>query len=149
MPEQTTKSIIVGTGAAEAFAAWSHFEEFPKFMEHLKSVTRTGERTSHWVAEGPLGKEVEWDAEVTTFEPGKRIAWRSQEGSRVKTSGQVTFNELAPSQTEITVMLQYVVPAGTLGEKAARVLSDPDGMLEEDLRRFKAHVEQRVPAAPL
>ena len=145
MPEQTTKSIIVGTSPAEAFAAWSRFEEFPQFMEHLKSVTRTGERASHWVVEGPMGKDVEWDAETTTYEPGQRIAWRSTRDSKVTTSGQVTFAGLGTGQTEVTVTLQYVAPAGALGEKAARLLANPDKMLEQDLLRFKERVEGRVP----
>jgi uncharacterized membrane protein len=115
-------------------------------MEHVKSIRRTGEKTTHWVAKGPLGQDVEWDAETTRFEPNKRIAWRSTDASPVKTSGQVTFNELSPRETEVTVTLQYVAPGGAVGEAAARLLSDPEEMLEADLRRFKAYVESEVPA---
>jgi len=122
MPEQSTKSIIVGAGAAEVFAAWADFENFPRFMDHLKSVSRTGERTTRWVAHGPLGQDIEWEAETTRFEPDKRIAWRSTEESQIKTSGQVTFNELSPQQTEITVTLQYGGPAvqGSRGDAGRR-----------------------------
>ena len=147
MPEQSTKSIIVRARAADVFAAWADFENFPRFMDHLKSVSRTGVRTTRWVAHGPLGQDIEWEAETTRFEPDKRIAWRSTEESQIKTSGQVTFNELSPQQTEITVTLQYVVPNVTGGEKVARLFKDPEEMLEGDLRRFKAWVENRVPAA--
>jgi uncharacterized membrane protein len=146
MPEQTTKSIIVGVPVADVFAAWADFENFPRFMEHVKSITRTGDKTTRWVAEGPLGQDVEWEAETTRLEPYKRIAWRSTEDSPVQTSGQVTFNDLSPQETEVTVTLQYVLPGGLAGEAVARLLSDPEEMLEEDLRRFKAHVENRVPA---
>ena len=146
MAEQTTKSIIVGAPAEDVFAAWADFESFPRFMEHVKSIRRTGEKTTHWVAKGPLGQDVEWDAETTRLEPNKRIAWRSTDASVVKTSGQVTFNELSPRETEVTVTLQYVTPGGAVAEAAARLLSDPEEMLEEDLRRFKAYVESEVPA---
>jgi uncharacterized membrane protein len=146
MPEQATKSIIVGAPVAEVFATWADFENFPRFMEHLKSVRRTGEKTSRWVAKGPMGQDVEWEAETTRVEPNKRIAWRSTEDSRIKTSGQVTFNELSPEETEITATLQYVPPGGVAGETAARLLSDPEEMLEQDLRRFKSYVEGRVVA---
>jgi uncharacterized membrane protein len=146
MPEQTTKSIIVGAPVADVFAAWADFENFPRFMEHVKSITRTGEKTTRWVAAGPLGQDVEWEAETTRLEPNKRIAWRSTEDSPVRTSGQVTFNDLSPQETEVTVTLQYVPPGGIAGEAAARLLSDPEEMLEEDLRRFKSYVESRVPA---
>jgi uncharacterized membrane protein len=147
MPDQTTKSVIVGAPAAEVFAAWANFENFPHFMKHVKSVTRTGERTTRWVAEGPLGRDVEWEAETTRYEPSKRIAWHSLPDSPVRTSGQVTFNELPNAQTEVTVTLQYVAPGGAAGEKVAALLSNPEEMVEEDLRNFKAFVEGRVPAA--
>jgi uncharacterized membrane protein len=115
-------------------------------MKHVRSITRTGEKTTRWQAEGPLGQTVEWEAETTRFEPNKRIAWRSTDGSPVTTSGQVTFNELTPQETEVTVTLQYVAPGGVAGEAAARLLTNPEEMLEEDLRRFKSYVESGVPA---
>jgi uncharacterized membrane protein len=71
----------------------------------------------------------------------KRIAWNSREGGDIKTSGQVVFNQLPQGQTEITVMLQYVPPAGKLGEFVADLFSDPDKRMEEDLHNFKAYVE--------
>jgi uncharacterized membrane protein len=147
MAEQTTKSMIVGAPATEVFATWANFENFPHFMKHIKSVTRTGERTTRWVAEGPLGRDVEWEAETTRYEPGKRIGWHSMADSPIRTSGQVTFNELPNGQTEVTVTLQYVAPGGAAGEKLAHLLANPEEMLEEDLRNFKAYVEGRVPAA--
>ena len=146
MPEQTTKSIIVRAPAADVFAAWADFENFPRFMHHIKSIARTGENTTRWTADGPLGKTVEWEAVTTRYEPNKRIAWRSTEDSPVRTSGQVTFNELGPEETEVTVTLHFAPPGGAAGEAVARLLSNPEEMLEEDLRRFKAYVENRVPA---
>ncbi|HEY8150919.1 MAG TPA: SRPBCC family protein, partial [Vicinamibacteria bacterium] len=91
MPEQATKSIIVGAGVGEVFEVWSNFENFPHFMKNIKSVEKRPDGSTHWVMDGPLGKSVEWDAETTMFEPNKRIAWHSREGSTIKTSGQVTF----------------------------------------------------------
>lgn len=146
MAEKTTRMIMVGAPVGDVFRAWADFERFPLFMKHVKSVTRTGERTTHWVAEGPLGKQVEWDAETTRYEPNTRIAWHSLPDSPVRTSGQVTFTELPNGQTEVTVTLQYVAPGGAAGEKAAQLLKNPEEMLEEDLRNFKAYVEGRVPA---
>jgi uncharacterized membrane protein len=146
MPEQTTKSIIVGAPVADVFAAWADFENFPRFMENIKSVTPTGDKTTRWVAKGPMGQDIEWDAETTRLEPSKRIAWRSTADSPITTSGQVTFNQLSPQQTEVTVTLQYVPPGGIAGEAAARLLSDPEEMLEKDLLRFKSYVETGVTA---
>jgi len=142
MAEQFTKDIIVKANIGDVYAIWANFENFPRFMTYIKAITKTSDRTSHWVMEGPLGKDLEWDAETTTLEPNKRIAWNSRDGGDIKTSGQVTFNELAQGQTEITVMLQYVPPAGKLGEFVAHLFSDPDKRLDQDLRNFKAYVEE-------
>lgn len=141
MAEQVTNAIIVKADVNTVYTIWANFEQFPYFMHYIKSVVKTGERTSHWVMDGPLGQTVEWDADTTMLEPNKRIAWNSRDGGDITTSGQVTFNALASDQTEITVTLQYVPPAGKLGEWAAKLFSNPEQQLEEDLRHFKGFVE--------
>jgi uncharacterized membrane protein len=146
MSEQhTTRSIIVKGSPSELYHLWADLESFPRFMKKVKSVSRTGDRTTHWVVEGPLGKDVEWDAETTRLEEGKRLAWNSKEGSNVKTSGQVVFTDLPQGETQITVTLM-VVPQGKVGG-AAGLFGNLDSTLEEDLRSFKAYAEARQPAA--
>jgi uncharacterized membrane protein len=140
MGNQVTKSIIVGRKAADVYDIWSTFETFPYFMKHIKSVSKTGDRTSHWVMEGPVDTILRWNAETTRMEENKRIAWSSTDGD-IKTSGQVTFNELPQGQTEVTVTLQYVPPAGLAGEVAAELFGNPEGKLLDDLRNFKAYAE--------
>jgi uncharacterized membrane protein len=141
MADQVTRDIIVKANVGEVYQVWSNFENFPHFMKYISSITKTGDRTSHWVMDGPLGKKLEWDAETTTLEPNKRIAWNSRDGGDIKTSGQVTFNSLSQNETEITVVLQYVPPAGALGEFIANLFSDPEKRLDEDLKNFKSYIE--------
>src|SRR5512134_2455242 len=140
MSEQIVKSIIVKGAVSDLYHIWSSFENFPIFMEHIKSVTRVDDRLSHWVMQGPLGTRVEWDAETTRMEPDRRIAWSSKDNSELKTSGQVTFKELGANETEVTVMLHYDPPAGMVGEVVAQLFGNPEGRLAEDLRRFKEYV---------
>lgn len=140
MADRVTNSVIVKGSVSEIFNLWANFENFPYFMKHIKSVTKTGERMSHWVMEGPLGKTLEWDAKTTTLEENKRIAWSSTDGN-VKTSGQVSFNELSNRETEVTVILHYDPPAGKLGDAFVSLFSDPEKRMEEDLRNFKAYAE--------
>lgn len=142
MSTPVTKSIIVKGSVADIYAVWANFENFPLFMENIKSVSKMNEETSHWVMEGPLGSTLEWFAEITRMEQNKRIAWRSREESQMKTSGQVTFNGLADGQTEVTATLHYVPPAGKAGELLATILTDPGKRLEEDLRNFKRYFEE-------
>jgi uncharacterized membrane protein len=146
MAEQATKSIIVGAGVGEVFEAWSNFENFPHFMKNIKSVEKRPDGSTHWVMHGPLGKNVEWDAETTMFEPNKRIAWHSREGSTIKTSGQVTFVELGTGQTQVNLTIQWVVPATKGGETLAGLIADPEKRVEQDLYNFKTYVEGRKAA---
>jgi uncharacterized membrane protein len=141
-PRQVTRNIIVKGSSADVYRVWANFENFPRFMQHIKSVRKTGSDTSHWVMEGPMGTQIEWDARTTRTDENKRIAWSSIQGD-IKTSGQVTFNSLPDSQTEVTVMLQYIPPAGMAGAAVAELFGNPDGKLEEDLRNFKRFMEGR------
>jgi uncharacterized membrane protein len=143
--QQTTRSIIVKGSPSELYHLWADVEGFPRFMKNVKSVTRTGDNMTHWVVEGPFGKDVEWDAETTRMEEGKRVAWNSKEGSDVKTSGQVVFTPLPHDETQVTVILR-VAPQGALSGVAAGLFGKLDETLEQDLRSFKAYAEARQPA---
>lgn len=136
----TVQNILIKASLPKIYAAWADFENFPRFMRHIKSVTKTGERTSHWTMEGPFHTRLEWDAETTRLEENKRIAWSSTSGD-LKTSGQVTFNALPDGHVEVTVMLRYVPPVGIAGDFFARLFDDPEGKLVEDLRNFKRYIE--------
>ena len=136
-------SIIVGATAAEAYDVWHQFDNFPQFMNNVKEVTKQGSdgKTSHWKVAGPFGMNVEFNAEMTTDEPNQRIAWNSRGDGTVTTSGQVTFTELGEKQTQIHVILNWEPPAGKVGEVVAKLTSDPQAELVEDLGRFKEMIE--------
>lgn len=134
------KSIIVNAPIARVFTFWKNFENFPRFMKHIESIQVIGPDMTHWKTKGPLGMEVEWDAETTYIEENKKIAWRST-GGQIETHGAVTFEALGPDETEVTIGLEYNPTGGALGEAVARLFSDPEDQLEEDINRFKEVVE--------
>jgi uncharacterized membrane protein len=136
-----TKSTIIKRPASELFRLWANFENFPHFMQNIAEVRKTGDRTSHWKMEGPLGTKVEWEAETTLMEQDKRIAWNSKDRSSVTTSGQVTFNALPNNETEVTVMMHYDPPAGMAGDMVAKFFGNPEKRVEEDLQNFKRYAE--------
>jgi len=140
MAQQVTKSIIVNGSPSDIYNLWSDFENFPNFMQNIKSVTKTGERRSHWVMEGPMGKDLEWDAETTSMDRNKRIAWKSTSGD-IDNQGQVTFREMSNDRTEITVMISYSAPGGKATEAISKMFKDPERRLEEDLENFKEYAE--------
>jgi len=98
---------------------------------------------SHWVAKGPAGTRVEWDARIINDIPNRVIAWQSLEGSMVSTAGSVNF-ESAPRGTIVRVHFQYNPPAGKVGAAVAWLFGEePNIQVREDLRRFKEVMEGR------
>jgi len=137
------KSFTINRSAADLYRFWRNFENLPRFMNHLESIRVLSDRRSHWVACGPLGTHVEWDAEIINERPNELIAWRSLEGSDVDTAGSVHFLE-APGMrgTEVRVTLKYDPPGGKLGASLAKLFGEaPEQQIQEDLRRFKQVME--------
>ena len=140
---EVTKAVTVQRPADEVYRFWRSFENLPPFMEHLESVeVRDGQR-SHWVAKGPAGRSIEWDAEIVEEQPGERLSWRSLPGASVHNEGSVSLKDVPGGRgTEVTVNLRYAPPAGTLGAAVAKLLGEePATQLADDLRRFKQVIE--------
>lgn len=136
------KSVTINKSQSELYQFWRNFENLPQFMNHLESVTITGDKRSHWKAKAPLGTSVEWDAEATGEVENERISWHSVEGSEISNSGVVEFRPTANRGTEVRVTLTYEPPAGKLGEWVAWLFGEePSVQVAEDLRRFKSLME--------
>ena len=112
-------------------------------MTHLDRVTESADGKSHWVAGGPAGLAVEWDAEIINDVDNKLIAWRSLPGSDVVTAGSVSFDAArAGRSTQVSVHLQYAPPAGKAGALIASLFGrEPSQTIREDLRNFKQLLE--------
>lgn len=135
------ESVSINKPVAEVFRFWRNLENLPRFMNHLESVAMREEGVSHWVAKGPGGMSVEWDARIINEIDNKLIGWQSLEGSMVSTAGSVNFRETNRG-TDVRVHLQYNPPAGKLGAAVARLLGEEPGtQIREDLRRFKQLME--------
>lgn len=138
---RVTTAITVLSPPAEVYAFWRDVERLPRFMHHLESVRSTGERRSHWTAKAPLGRTVEWDAEIVEDRPGELIAWRAVAG--MGNAGTVRF-KAAPGDrgTEIELDMTYAPPGGAAGAALARLLGEaPRQQARDDLRRFKQVIE--------
>jgi uncharacterized membrane protein len=130
-------SVLIHKRAAQLFRYWRNLENLPKFMQHLESVAVREEGISHWVAKGPAGTKVEWDARIINEVEDKLIAWQSLKGSDVSTAGSVTFDE-TDGNTVLHVHMQYSPPGGKLGAAIAYAFGEePTIQVQEDLRRFK------------
>jgi uncharacterized membrane protein len=127
---------------SEVYSYWRNLENLPGFMDHLAEVRVIDRFRSHWVARGPLGVHVEWDAEIINDIPPSLLSWKSVGHSDVVSAGSVRFKPVGENATEVRVKLQYDPPAGKLGATVAWLLGDdPQYQVAEDLRRFKQVLE--------
>jgi uncharacterized membrane protein len=136
-------AVTIEKPADELYQFWRDFENLPSFMRHLQSVRRLNDEESHWVACGPAGTTVEWDAQIINRVENELIAWRSKPDADVDNAGSVRF---IPSEggrgTRVDVTLEYLPPGGRLGSFIAMLFGEEPGQqIQEDLRRFKQLME--------
>jgi uncharacterized membrane protein len=143
--------VTIDRAPGELFHFWRRFDNLPRFMDNLESVTMLDERRSRWVAKGPLGTRVEWEAEIHNEVEDELIGWRSLPGADVDQAGSVHFDPTPGGGTEVKVILRYAAPAGAVGDALAHVLGDdPERQIADDLRRLKQVMEAgEVGASPL
>jgi uncharacterized membrane protein len=137
------KGVIIDRSPEELYQQWRNFENLPRFMRHLVSVKEIGENRSHWVANGPAGTTVEWDAEIAADRVNELISWRSLDGSAVDHSGSVRFAPASGNRgTVVQVEMEYNPPGGVIGRAVAELTQrDPGQLSEESLRNFKQIME--------
>jgi uncharacterized membrane protein len=134
------QSITIARPPQDVYAFFRDFQNLPRFLSHLESV-RVDNGHSHWVAKGPLGSNIEWDAEIVEDRPAELIVWRSGPDADVPTQGRVQFRR-AGEDTELEIELRYDPPAGEIGAAIAKLLGvAPQQQMSSDLRRLKQVLE--------
>jgi uncharacterized membrane protein len=136
------KTVTINETPEKLYQFWRNLENLPRFMHHLESVSVNGS-VSHWVARGPLGTHVEWDATIINDRENELIAWQSLQGSTVDNAGSVHFTPAPGGRgTEVKVILKYDPPAGKAGAFVARLFGKaPEQEIKEELRHFKQLME--------
>ena len=137
------QAITINASPEELYGFWRDFENQILISEDFTSVTVTGEKTSHWIAKGPAGKTLEWDAEIIRDLPNELIAWQTVPGADIEHAGTVRFKPAPIGRgTEVHVTMQYYPPAGNLGAGIAMLFQkEPSVQAAEALRQFKSLME--------
>jgi uncharacterized membrane protein len=141
------EAVTINRPRAEVYRFWRDLSNISQFMENVESVSAVnGGNRSHWIAKGPHGKSVEWDAEIINEKENELIAWRSLDGSDVPNAGSVHFKDVPGGRgTQVNVEILYSPPGGAVGAFVARVFGeDPSSQIREDLRRLKTRLEAGV-----
>jgi uncharacterized membrane protein len=137
------KEITIEKPVSEVYSFWCRFENLPRFMRHLGSVTVQDDLHSHWVAKTTGSKKLEWDAEIIEERQNQMISWRSLPGADVDNAGSVWFTPV-PGDTGTVVRLEmkYLPHGGKAGALISRMFrQDADSEIEEDLNRLKTLLE--------
>ena len=144
MPQRVESSVVVEAPVSQVFNYWRTLENLPNFMSNIEEVRSVGNRQTHWRVKGPLGAKLEFDAQTTQEQENQVIAWESLDGT-IQTSGEVRFQELGENRTRVEVSMNYAdPPGGKLGEVGAKLVANPQVMVDQDLQNFKEIIEGRA-----
>jgi uncharacterized membrane protein len=137
------KTITVHAPLEDVFQFWMNVENFPRFMSHLREVRRLDDGRLRWVAVGPAGISIAWEAEITQVVPNKLMAWQSAPGSAVGNAGVARFEPNPDGSTRLDIQMSYNPPAGALGHAVAALFgADPKHAMDEDLVRLQSILER-------
>jgi uncharacterized membrane protein len=137
-----SKTVTIEAPAHDVFSRFVAFENFPKFMRHVREVRRLDGNRWHWTVEGAGGLKFDWDGIITRLESPTRVAWTSTESAAVRHHGEATFEAISEQTTRLTIRLVYDPPLGAIGHGVAKLLgADPKRELDDDMLRFKSLLE--------
>jgi len=136
MSTRVEKTITVNVPVSQAYNQWTQFEDFPHFMDGVKSVTQLSDDRLAWVAE-IAGVRRQWEAQILEQVPDEKVVWAATEGAT--NAGAVTFQNIGREQCTVTLVLDYE-PEG-LVETAGDALNIVGHRAETDLERFKVYIE--------
>ncbi len=125
------------------FRYWRDLRHLPRFMKRISRVDVDYDGSSHWVASGPAGSEIEWDARIIHEKPDELISWESLPGSDLQCAGAVRFEPARGGRgTEVTVTLSFRPPLGIIGALGGPLFKKAlKRQLREDLRRLQQLLE--------
>lgn len=142
MTTKVQKSVVVDAPLSTVYNQWTQFEDFPRFMDGVETVTQLADDRLEWVAE-IAGVRRQWIAKILEQVPDRKVAWAAVEGAT--NAGAVTFDEAGPEQTEVHLELEYE-PEGFV-ESVGDRLNIVERQAAGDLERFKEFVESHPRAS--
>ncbi|HEX6821794.1 MAG TPA: SRPBCC family protein [Candidatus Sulfotelmatobacter sp.] len=135
-------TILINCRPEEVYRFWRDFENLPRFMNHLETVSKLDDRRSRWVALGPGGKPIRWDAEIINERENEHISWHSLPDSDLQVDGRVDFRPAPAGRgTLIDVRIEYSPSLGTGNALANFLNKGANFAMRQDLRRLEAMME--------
>jgi uncharacterized membrane protein len=137
------KTITIHAPTDKVYELAKRLDSLPKFLEHVRRVQiQDGNREhSHWVVDGPFGREVCFDAKVTHSDKDRVLAWTSEPDEAAAHCGVIHFEPVVAG-TRVHIQMHYAPRGGVVGHLLSRVLGfDPRSRMTDDLVRMKSLLE--------
>jgi uncharacterized membrane protein len=137
------KTITIHAPTDQVYDLAKRIDSLPKFLEHVRRVQiQDGNRErSHWVVDGPFGREICFDAKVTSSDRDRVLAWTSDPDEPLPHCGVIHFEPVIAG-TRVHIQMHYAPRGGLVGHLVARALGfDPRSRMNEDLVRMKSLLE--------
>lgn len=133
--------IAVSAPSSQVWPIVSDLSNYARFLSHLREVRSLSNGMSEWRLSGLLGIPIIWQTKVKLEVP-HRVEWNPAGG----VIGSQGFVHLEPQRddTRIVFRLEYYPPAGALEAMFAQLFTDPQKMLEDDLKKLDQFVMQQV-----
>lgn len=134
-------SVRIQRPVGEVFSFYRDFKNLPSFLGDVMSIEQTGQATSRWTIQGPLGIRVSWTIRVTEERPNAVIRYETVTLPALRTSWEIHF---APGsgagETEVREVMK--APLGRLGRAALALIGKfPAEEVSANLRRLKEVME--------
>lgn len=135
------KTLCINAPVSTVFEFWTDFRNFPNFIWLVERVHILDDKRSRWVIKAPLGKQVEFDSQITELIEGRSIVWRSRHYA-FDSQGKITFIE-NDGYTRVQVVFSYCIKLHWVHKLAKMMnrLGFPSATFDEGLLRIKNQVE--------
>lgn len=137
------RTVTINKPRAELYAFWRKFDNLPRFMENVQSVTSEKAGRTTWTIAAPAGQTVEVETEIVEERENELIAWRSTPSSQIQTEGRVSFRDAPAGRgTYVEAIVAYRPPGGEVGRLIAKLFQrEPNIQGRRELKRFKMLME--------
>jgi hypothetical protein len=139
------EQIDIGAPLELTYNVWTQFQEFPKFMKKVETVSQEEDAKLNWKAQIFLSHR-SWSSTITEQIPDNRVVWKS-EGDKGHVDGTVTFHALGhPEFTRMMVVLEYH-PGGVV-ENVGNLWRAQGRRVRLELKHFRRHVMTQLLTNP-
>ncbi len=142
-------SVEIDRPLPSVFAFFKDFENLPRVVGSLRSITDYQDGRSHWEAYTPAGQPIEWDVVVTKYIPNSVIGFESVPGSIVDFRAQFRFTRESATRTRLDVETYFSPSTTGLGDALRAIV----GVANErrilgDLDHMRFYLESALPLEP-